>query len=235
MNANSHIRVEVGDKVDSDSVLAEVRQSQEEKTLHLGRLLHVGPSDIAKFLKKSIGEKIESGEVIAEKKGWLSNTFVTTPVAGQIKEIDLEKGTLTVSSSHSIKSSKIISPYSGKVLKIGKGYIELEIEADSVKGHGGTGAEVAGIVAVLPGENIGTLDLHLDVEGKIIVCHSFTEDFAVKLDVLGAHGVVVHKAVKDMTLPWLQVDEAALSKLKEYDGRKALLRPEEKEIVIFNG
>ena len=233
VDPNSRILIEVSEKINCDTVIAEVKETSDEKTLHLSKLLHVKPQDISKYLKKNIGEKINSEEVIAEKKGWLSNTVVTTPVSGYIKEIDLKKGTLLVISSRSTKPIKITSPFSGTVVKIGKGYLEIEIEGVIFKGNKGEGKDTIGELIVLSGENIGILDLDRDVEGRIVVCHSFTEDFLIKLDVLGALGLVVHKFVQDMSLPWLQVESNAIHKLKEYAGKKALLRPEEKELILL--
>lgn len=230
---NSHILIEVNEKINPDTVLAEIKESVDEKTLHLSKLLHVKPQDISKYLKKNIGEKINSEEVIAEKKGWLSNIVVTSPVSGKLKEIDLKKGTLLVISSRSAGPVKITSPFSATVVKIGKGYLELSADSETFKGDKGEGADTIGELVVLSGENIGILDLDRDVEGKIVVCHSFTEDFLIKLDVLGALGLVVHKAVKDMSLPWILVESETIHKLKEYAGKKAMLRGEEKDIIIL--
>lgn len=233
VDPNSHILIDVGDKIDPETPIAEIRESVDEKTLHLARLLHVKENQIAKYLLSKIGERITAGETIAEKKGWLSATIVTTPVTGYIKEIDLKKGTLTVVTHQSRIPRKIFSPVAGYVAKIGKEYLELEVEGEVIKGLKGEGSDTFAIMVVLSGENIGTLDFHKDVENRIVVCHSFSEDFLVKLDVLGGSGIVSNKVIKETNLPWLQVDRDHLERVGKHGGSKALLQPGEKQITIF--
>ena len=70
VNPNSHILVDIGDSIEPDTPIAENNELTEEKILHLSRLLHVKEDQIAKFLRKKVGEKISASEIIAEKKGW---------------------------------------------------------------------------------------------------------------------------------------------------------------------
>lgn len=233
VNQNSHILVDVGDSIESDTPIARNSESAEEKILHLSRLLHVKEDQITKFLRKKVGEKISASEIIAEKKGWLSTIAVTTPVSGIIREIDLKKGTLTVVTHKTQNPGEIISPLSGIVEKIGKEYIEIEVEGEVIKGLKGEGSDALAVLVTLSGENIGTQDFHKDIENRIVVCHSFSEDFLVKLDVLGASGIVSHNVVRESSLPWLQVDRDQLARVGKHDGRRALLQPEEKQIICL--
>lgn len=233
VNPNSHILVDVGEKIEPDTPIAENRELLEEKILHLSRLLHVKEDQIAKFLRKKVGEKISASEIIAEKKGWLSTTSVTTPVSGTIREIDLKKGTLTVMTHQTKNPRKINSPVSGVIARIGKEYIEIEVEGEVIKGLKGEGSDALAVLVTLSGENIGTQDFHKDIENRIVVCHSFSEDFPVKLDVLGASGIVSHNVVRESSLPWLQVDRDQLVRVGKHDGDRALLQPEEKQIICL--
>lgn len=234
IDPHAKLLVDVGRVIDEKTIVAELEKVREEKILHLSKLLHVKNERIGNYLKKNVGEKISIGEVIAEKKGLFSTTHITSPIVGFIKEMDVKYGTLTLETGSHTLNRKILSPARGIVVDVGKGYLEVEVSGSLYRGHKGEGEAIFGSLVYISGENIGTLDVDHDVEKKIVTAHSLKEESLVKLDVMGAVGLITLKPLKETTFSFLQVDEETLIKIKEHVGKKAFLRPEEKEIIIFD-
>lgn len=236
IDKNTRFNVKTGEKIEKGTPIGEVSQEEEESIIPIAELLCVKPVFIAKYLKKRIGEKVSAGMILARKKSFLSLRSVKCPVSGRIKEIDLKKGTLTISQTFSKKGlskrEKIILPVSGKIKSITKAFIEVEIEGEIARAKSGSGRETTGEIFYLEGDSVGVLDIPAGVKGRIIVCHSLLSGAIVKLEVLEASGLIVQKMQFETDLIWIEVSEDVLKKLSSYDGKTAWLRPEEKEIII---
>lgn len=232
LSPNAKVIVEVGDKIERNTKLATGVSESGENLIHLARLLHVDSTSIPKYLRKRIGQIVSSGDLLAQKKGFFSLHTVTSPVVGKISEIDLKKGTLTILSSED--STDFVSPTSGKVVKIDQNHIEIEIEGQVFKGTKGEGDDSYGNLVSIAGENIGILDISIDVDNCIVLTHSLKKEAIVKLDVMGAAGLVLIQSLKESSLPWVQIDEEGFNKIEAKSSQYVWLRPKERQIVVID-
>ncbi len=92
------LKVSANDKLTVGTVIAEKKGSSMEKIIHISRFFNLSPKDISKVLKKNLGDGILKGDVIAEKKGNLG-----------------------------VGVKKIISEFSGTIIKIDEGSGDLTI------------------------------------------------------------------------------------------------------------
>lgn len=222
------------DKIDDKTIIQQVSEQPELEIIPLSSILHISPSSMPKYFKKNIGAEIKSGEIIAQKKGFLSVKMVKSPLSGKITEIDLKKGTLTISGKTSDCKRILSCPVPGKVKDISKNQIEIEIEAEIYHGLKGAGEEAVGILRFVTNNSLGVLDISFEVEKGIIVCKRIPEETVAKLEVLGAIGLIGNKIPQRVDLPWIQVDTGILEKLSEHNNKYVWLRPLEKEIIVYN-
>jgi len=226
--------VDTDENITPNTPLAEKSGNKEEKTIHLSQLLGVKNQHILKYLKKKVGDIVDMSEVIAEKKSIFSSIRVKSPVSGKIYDVNLHSGILSLGPLMDSSTDKIYSPCKGKVSNIGKEFIEIEFDGEKFEAEKGDGKEVTGDLVYLAGENIGILDFDNDVSGSIVVCKSINEESIVKIDVMGAVGLITSFRNNSESLPWVQVKEDILTKLIRLSGRKTWLRPPEKIIYVFD-
>lgn len=232
LSPDAKILVEVGDKIDRNTALATGVSDTSENLIHLAKLLRVDPARIANYLRKKIGEEVISGDLLAQKKSFLSLHTIKSPVGGKIAGIDLKKGTLTI--LRSTDSTDFVSPTSGKVVRIEQNHVEIEIEGQVFKGVKGEGEDSFGNLVSIAGEDIGIGDISIDVDDCIVITHSLKNEAIVKLEVMGAAGLVLLKSLKESSLPWVAVDEEVFKKIEDKSTGYGWLRPKEKQIVMID-
>lgn len=228
---NAHTLVDVGDEVSCGTAILAIPADEKTEIIPLAQILRIEAAKIAKYLKKRVGEKVALGEVLAEKKSLLSSSILKSPHEGLLKEIDLKKGTLTLV-LESAKSHKISLPVSGKIIKVTPHQLEIEVNGRSLKGEKGEGAERVGkLIYIEGGKNV--LDTEDDAEGCIVLCKSLLPETVVKLEVLGALGVITLKNLPEGELSWIAVSEENFNHLVSFVSEKVWLRPREKQIIIL--
>lgn len=227
--------VDRGDTIAPGKAIAEKKIRQTIETVNIAKLLRIKPDKIAKYLKKSIGSKVEKNDVLAVKKSLFRSYILKSHVAGALKEIDVKKGTLSITAEvdSSAKAQKITFPMKGKVVSCGKTQIEIEIDAPFYKGEAGEGNTEEGPLLHLKGEKITILDVPAAAFSSLILANQIGYSVLTKLDVLEAKGLIVTHRPRENILPWIQVADSVYDKLIPYSGRRVWLRPREKEIIII--
>jgi len=92
------LKVSANDKLTAGQTIAEKRMNGIEKVIHLSQIFNLSPKDILKVLKKNLGDGILKGDILAEKKNGLG-----------------------------VGSKKIISEFSGTIIRIDEGSGDLII------------------------------------------------------------------------------------------------------------
>ncbi len=92
------VLVQVDDAVEPDTVVARTELPGPLTTVRLAERLGVEPREAPKFLLKQIGERVQAGEVIAERKSLfgLFTTRVTAPITGTIEFFSEATGNLGI-------------------------------------------------------------------------------------------------------------------------------------------
>ncbi|OGK23811.1 hypothetical protein A2954_02980 [Candidatus Roizmanbacteria bacterium RIFCSPLOWO2_01_FULL_37_12] len=152
--------------------------------------LHIPSDKIFNYLKKFVGDAIDSGEVFAEKKSVINNYKVVSDSKGIIKEINHQTGEVTISTSIS-RSGYIKSYFKGEVVELEKKYLKVktaEIREFNLKQA----------TSDFGGETIYLKDSTKPIfatqsSNKIMVTESVTSYLQAKAEALGIKGFVTLK------------------------------------------
>ncbi|MCS7263584.1 MAG: hypothetical protein NZ805_01985 [Armatimonadetes bacterium] len=92
------VLVDVGDEVEPDTVVARTDLPGPITTVRVAERLGVEPREVTKFLLKNIGDKVQAGEVIAERKSFfgLFTSRVTSPINGNVDFISEATGNIGI-------------------------------------------------------------------------------------------------------------------------------------------
>jgi len=169
-------------------------------------------------MTKNIGEKINSGEVLAKKKTLFSEKTYLSEYTGIIKEIDHQGGTVTLSVSDK-DGEKINSFFKGKVKKIENDIVEIEVEEvekfELKEASGYFGGEV-----VLVDEN-SIENIKEDISNKIVLIKKIETYNQLKLEVIGAAGYISLEPLS----PEIDIPSARLSNKEDWEKVKKLKLP----------
>ncbi|OGG06063.1 hypothetical protein A3D05_04140 [Candidatus Gottesmanbacteria bacterium RIFCSPHIGHO2_02_FULL_40_24] len=234
LTPNAKVLVDVGDEINRETVLASEDEKDKDTRIDLSGILKVTPSGIFRYIKKRPQDAIKEGDILAEKRTFLTTLTVRSPVNGKVKEIDLKSGILSISKDTHKSSKNISVPYEGKVKDISKTFIEIELKGLKVTGVTGSGKECSGRLQRVTHERSGLFDFDTDVQDCIIMIKEAFEDIQIKLDVLGAAGLVATKAAGETELSRLIVSEDDFAELSKHDKKIAWMRPQDKEIFILS-
>jgi len=228
------VLVDAGATVGAKTVLVMPGKFETSEIIPLAKILGIGKTKVARYLKKRIGEEVTSGDIIAEKRSFFSSSIIKSPTSGKLAQIDLSSGTLTLLVKKKETFDKIITPIAGRITNISKSYIELEVEAEDFNIIKGQGKDVLGKLKFVDFEILGVLDVPEDVEGNIIVCNTVAQESITKLEVLGVFGLVLlHSLPTNSDLSWVQVNEDVFRKLAHHTGQNIWVRPDSRQIVVW--
>lgn len=92
------VLVQVGEPVNPDTVIARTELPGPITTVRVAERLGIEPSELPKYLLKRVGDKVQAGEVIAERKSLfgLFTSRVTSPVIGTIDFISERTGNIGI-------------------------------------------------------------------------------------------------------------------------------------------
>lgn len=144
------VLVSQGDTVTADTVIAEAYREGELRIVRAAEELGVLPENVQGCLLVAIGERVRSGQVIAEIKGlWgLLKTSVLSPIEGSVEFVSPATGHIGVRGPHDrIALSAYIDGVVAEVEE-GRGVV-LEARASFIQGIFGVGGERAGVLKML--------------------------------------------------------------------------------------
>lgn len=92
------VLVQVGDAVEPDTVVARTELPGLISTVRAAERLGVEPRELSKFLLKQVGERVDVGEIIAEKKSFIKlfTTRVSSPIKGTIEFVSEATGNIGI-------------------------------------------------------------------------------------------------------------------------------------------
>jgi hypothetical protein len=198
------VLVSQGATVTADSVVAEAYREGELRIVRAAEELGVLPEDVQGSLVVAIGDRVRSGQVIAEVKGlWgLLRTQVLSPIDGSVEFVSQATGHVGVRGPHDrITLSAYIDAVVAEVEE-GRGVV-LEAKASFIQGIFGVGGERVGVLKMLdiPLDCAVTAScIPQDVSGCVLVGgHSPTRD---ALQIAASRGAVgfVTGSIDDTTL-----------------------------------
>jgi len=92
------VLVQVGDQVEPDTVIARTELPGPVTTVRVAERLGIEPRELPKYLLKQVSNKVQAGEVIAERKSFfgLFTSRVTSPITGTIDFISEATGNIGI-------------------------------------------------------------------------------------------------------------------------------------------
>ena len=193
---DGEVLVNVGDKVNFDTVVARTEIPGDASFLHVSEILGVDPGDVKEFMLKKVGESFEKGELLAQYVAFwgLIKKYVHAPYSGHVENISGLSGQVIVRENNI--PIEINSYVKGEVKEvIPKRGAFIETTAAFVQGIFGIGGENHGEIAVAgssPDEILTEDKILPEHEGKIILGGSLiTGEAYLKAIEIGVKGVIV--------------------------------------------
>lgn len=198
------VLVAQGERVLSDTIVAEAQREGELRIVRVAEALNVPPKDALKQICVAEGASVAKGETIAEMRGlWgLLRTTVDAPLSGTIEFISQATGHVGLRAPPSRLELRAyidgvvvgIEPHRGVV---------IESEASFIQGIFGVGGERTGAVHVLslaPDAPLTVGDIPVDCAGLVLVGgHSPTVEALQLAAQRGAVGCITG-SIDDLTL-----------------------------------
>lgn len=199
--------VEEGQDIDFHTPFLK-RKLEEEVIIPLASKIKISPKQIFLHLKKVIGDEIKKGELLAERKGFLTNIEYYSEYDGVIKEIDHNRGYLLISVS-SEKDQTVAAFFKGKIVSIKDTGIEVKLGEGKQFTLKKVSKSFGGEVIVMDSDAI--LKINEKTAGlKVAIISKLASYEQSKLEALGIDGFVTQEALpNDSSIPYAHVESHA--------------------------
>lgn len=198
------VLVNVGDKVDFETVVARTAVPGESHVVKVCLILGIGSDELTSFMTKKEGDPVKKGEPIAKMSTFfgLRKTLVPSDVDGFIDNISDITGQVMIKEQPIPVEVRAYIP--GKVAEIlPREGVAIQTYAAFVQGIFGIGGESYGELKVLassPDEILIPEKVTAECKGKILVGGKLATTEAIKKAIqVGARGIIVG-GVKNRTL-----------------------------------
>ncbi|GIW62549.1 MAG: hypothetical protein KatS3mg090_0375 [Patescibacteria group bacterium] len=119
------LNININDIVNFDKQLFKLTHKK-NIVIPIAKQLNIKPIKIYDYLKKLIDEKVSEGEILAEKKSFLSHKKIRSEYTGKIIEIHHDTGDITLETE--TEDSSGFKNISGKIINISKDLLEIELK-----------------------------------------------------------------------------------------------------------
>jgi hypothetical protein len=190
------VLVGVGDRVSSDTVVAQTHLPGNVRLINVASKLGLPPEDLPTVMKKKEGDALSKGEAIAETQGFFGvfRSKVESPVNGTLESVSTVTGQVILREPPT--PIEIDAYIDGRIVEVFEGEgVAVEAVGTFIQGIFGLGGERTGEIHVV----VDAPDVALDASridesmgGKVVVGGSHvTWDGLQKALSVGAAGVVV--------------------------------------------
>ena len=185
----SEIKVEVDQQVEKNQLLT-VKPAPSVR-FDIAQKLKISVDQIDTLLKKQIGDSVETGEILIEKKGWFRARKIISHVSGTL--VSLEQGVLQLQIIS--EPEEVHSPLAGKIIHINEDehLIQIECPSESLETEWTWGPLVWGRLTAVGGYGS---ELELErIKGDysqqiLIISGQLTKALWHKLSTLGTTGLI---------------------------------------------
>lgn len=239
--------VKNGDAVVAGQVIARRNPISRDIRIPLAELLEVHPKNAARYLRKTPGDALRLGEIIAVKPSFITITEVVSGISGVMIGFDTQSGEVLVEKSGEVEGvagAEIVSPLDGSVTDCQENRITLTTRDGGLVGLRGTGGNAQGELIFVESVSESPVEgAHITVAmiGNIILGSFFTKEALAKASGMGVSGIVTLKIndedilmleQKRMLLPILEVDDATWQALAKHVGKQVYLDSVAKTILV---
>lgn len=224
-------------KAEAGQVLVRTIKS-EVIQIELSRELGVKIKDVAKYLLKKKGDKVQAGEILAKNKTLLSTKILKSPLGGEIIHFNTDEGTLSLAVVSQIKELK--SLVKGEIVDKSNTEITIKYEGEEFNGHKGKG-EKAGVLQMVKdrAEIVDFFGLTKELSNSIILGMVWTKEALAKAIALdcGMIGLEfpgefeTESSINQNNFGILEIDKSTFDKLKNLVHKKVFLSGDLKKII----
>jgi hypothetical protein len=235
LKTSENTTVKIGD------ILAE-RTLGKDIIVPLAEKFNIDPKKVITILKKGPGDKVEEGDVLAEKKGIINIKRATSHFEGTVLKLEEDTGNLHIRTHGIGEVETIKSPVDGKVTICDNSKVVLETEKKALSAIKSFGKEIKAELAYLSKEKIEFEDIDKKIDKKIILAKTFDRAALSKAFGLGALGAIgfnipdediEHFKKRELEALIFQVDDKSFGELIKADGKEVYLNAENKIIVVL--
>jgi hypothetical protein len=240
--------VSVGDTVTPGFVIAQKSAPQDE-TVNILEALHISRRQAKHVLKKSPGDRISAGDVIAVKKNFFGKVqgTITSSIAGVILRYERDTGNLVVRTDHDASSLEINSPVAGTVTLCNNKEIVIETKHALISEGVALGKSAEGTLLVLKesfedtGSDNALYYLDSRAGGKIVLVHRLTRDLIIKGDSIGSAGFlgmeisdddITYLQEREIQLPVLEINDKLVKELDAWENKNIMVDIHSKAIIL---
>lgn len=232
------LKVSAGDKITAGQVIAEGTDKIHEEVIPIAHQLKLVPKKAIGMLKKSLGDSIAVGDILAVKKSLLGSQKVISEFSGTLVKINEETGDLIVRvSSDATNIKTITAPVDGVVESCDEKQIVLKTEKQAIVAIDGIGGDSEGQIKYLTDSDESKLGL--EVKDKILLTKTINRIYLFKMIGLEAAGIITEELEdvdfvdleeKHVRMPVLKVSDEDFKKLTKENN--VFLFGKNKSIVI---
>jgi hypothetical protein len=187
--------VKVGDKVESDTVVARTHLPGAVEPFNVANVLGVPPEDVIHYMLRKEGEKVKKGEVIAKSKSFfgLFTSECKSKAEGTIESISHITGQVLLRGNP--QPVEIKAYLNGEVVEVFQEEgVAVSTWCSFIQGIFGIGGETHGKIKMVSQDNTSVLtdkEIDKDCAGCVLVGGSLVTADAIKKAIsVGAKGVV---------------------------------------------
>lgn len=223
--ARGEVLVTQGQRVEPSDVVARTEFGGQYRILDIARLLRVPASKTAKLLKRSVGDTVEVGDVIARRSG-LGARRVRASVAGRITHFDEQEGRMAIEvSGEPLELSAYLKGTVGNVFE-NRGVV-VETAGAMIQAAWGIGGESYGVLRVVsesPDGPLKTSVIDHKAHGRVVVSGGWLTEAALEqAQQLQLRGIIAGSIEGDLIETAMQMPFPII--LTEGIGRIAMSEP----------
>jgi len=187
--------VERGQRVSADDVVAHAELPGDVETINVVNKLAITPHDLSRYMLKSEGDAVATGEPIARTRPFLRflRSIARSPIDGTVEAISHVTGQVLLRTAP--QPVDVRAYIDGEVVEVAPGEgVVIETTGAFIQGILGVGGEVNGELAVVgdgPDAVITPKDLTDDLAGKVVVAGELvTNDVFARASALGIAAMI---------------------------------------------
>jgi hypothetical protein len=238
-------KVTVGQKITAGMVLADKEIASKDEVVHLAKDLRISPKATVKALKKTLGSRIEIGDIIAvkKKKFGLGKRQIVSEFSGTLIKLDSDTGDLFVRVlTNEEEGESLVSPVDGTVDFCDNEKIVLKTEKQAIIADKACGEGTRGELLVIGKKEIEDEDIKKEVNGRVVAGQCFEKAAIFKILAIGGLGIITQNSnepgLKDacernLPKPLFLLSEDNFQKLEKFQGKQVYLDVENKAIVLL--
>jgi hypothetical protein len=237
-----------GDRVTIGQIIAK-KEAPQDETVNIIQALKISRIQAKKVLKKSPGERIKPGDVVAVKKSLFGKeqARIISEIAGTIIRYERDTGNLVVRTDHDASELELISPVAGTVTMCNNREIVVDTEDAFVTDGIAIGNPGEGTLFVLTesfdesGSENALYYLDSRAADKIVLAKALTRELIIKGDSIGVRGFlgitisnedIIYLQEKQIELPVIEITTELVSKLHSWENKKIMIETKSKAIIL---